>query len=77
MGWDLLGGKSSGELPQVDLVGAGGVWAHGAQPAGYPQRGQTAGRGGPDGQNTVLVVMPVSVPGATDTVGGCVGGVTG
>jgi len=49
--WDLLGGKPSGELPQVDLVGAGGVRAHGAQPAGQSERGQTAGRSGPDGQN--------------------------
>ncbi len=35
----------------VTFVRAGGVRGHGAQTPGDPQRGETAGRGGPDGLN--------------------------
>lgn len=72
-----MGGKSFGELPQVDLVGAGGVRAHGAQPAGYPQRGETAGRGGPDGLNIGARAHARQRARRHRHSGGCVDGVTG
>ena len=50
-GVDAAAGEPAGELTQVTLVRAGGVRGHGAQPAGQPQPGETASRGGPDGQN--------------------------
>jgi len=48
---DAPAGEPRGELPQVTGIGAGGVRGHGAQPAGQAERGETVGRGRPDGQD--------------------------